>query len=381
MKSDSIKKVMFTIGGWAEDSSSFSRMIASPKKRDNFYTSMLNFMFKWGFDGVQIDWRYPTLLGGQPEDRQNFVILLEELGLIFRHHQLILMVAVLGRANQLHLESYHISEIVKHSDFIHLMMHDEQDPYRLHLAYSAPLRGYENSVAESIEHWKRNGKASEKLILGIPLFVRSYTMDRNQSTVGSPCKGPGRQTKQSHRPGFMTYNEWCVRESKWSRKFDQMAKVPYATLGDQWVSYESPASIWAKMHLLQEHKLGGAMAWTIDVDDFRGTCGESYGLLRVIFAALGDKNALTTEKPTTEATGMCPHDGFKRNGWDCRLYHECRDGERIYYECLEGQYFDENQVMCRPAAEVRCDQNFVIWRPGMPVYNYKNMPLNLKIVE
>lgn len=82
MKWDSIKKVMFTIGGWEEDSSSFSRMVASPKKRDNFFSSMLEFVFRWGFDGVQIDWRYPTLLGGHPEDRQNFVILLEELGLM-----------------------------------------------------------------------------------------------------------------------------------------------------------------------------------------------------------------------------------------------------------------------------------------------------------
>ncbi|XP_033153044.1 chitinase-3-like protein 1 [Drosophila mauritiana] len=381
MKWDSIRKVMFTIGGWEEDSSSFSRMVSSPKKRDNFYSSILEFMFKWGFDGVQIDWRYPTLLGGHPEDRQNFVILLEELGLIFRKNQLILMVAVLGRTNKRILESYNIPEIVKNSDFVHLMLHDEQDPYRLRLAYNAPLVGYEDSVTDSIMHWKRNGGAPEKLILGIPLFVRSFTMDRNQSTVGSACKGPGRPTKLSHRPGFMTYNEWCVQQSKWSRKFDQLAKVPYATRGDQWVSYENPRSIWAKMHLLQKHKLGGAMAWTIDVDDFRGRCGEQHGLLRVIFSALGDKNALTTEKPTTEASGLCPHDGFSRDGWDCRLYHECRDGERIYYECLEGQYFDESQVMCRPAAEVKCDENFVIWRPGMPVYNSDNMPLNLKIVE
>jgi len=124
------------------------------------------------------------------------------------------MVAVLGRTNKRILESYNIPEIVKHSDFIHLMMHDEQDPYRLRLAYNAPLVGYEGSVTDSIMHWKRNGGAPEKLILGIPLFVRSFTMDRNQSTVGSACKGPGRQTKQSHRPGFMTYNEWCVSAPK-----------------------------------------------------------------------------------------------------------------------------------------------------------------------
>jgi len=82
MKCDSIKKVLFTVGGWQEESKHFSRMADSPNKRDNFYTSLIAFLFKWGFDGVQIDWRYPTQRGGQSEDRQNFVLLLEELGLM-----------------------------------------------------------------------------------------------------------------------------------------------------------------------------------------------------------------------------------------------------------------------------------------------------------
>ncbi|XP_017051577.1 chitinase-like protein 3 isoform X2 [Drosophila ficusphila] len=380
MKVDSIKKVLFTVGGWKEESSHFSRMVAAPNMRNNFYTSVIDFMTKWGFDGVQIDWRYPTQQGGYPEDRKNFVLFLEKLSLILREHKFILMVAVSGRTNKRTLESYNIPDIVKNSDFVHLMMHDERDPYRNRLVYNAPLNG-DNSVSDAIKHWKTHGMAPEKLILGIPLFVRSFTMDNNQTEVGSPCKGPGLRTKLSHRPGFMTYNEFCVKESNWIRRFDQVAKVPYAMKGDQWVSYENGQSIWAKMHLLQKQKLGGAIAWTIDVDDFHGNCGERHGLLHVIFAALGDKNALTTEEPTTEASGLCPQDGFWRNGWDCRLYHECNDGERIYYECEEGQYFDEEQLICRPAKEVKCDQNFVIWRPGMPVYSLKNMPINLKIVD
>ncbi|XP_017072591.1 endochitinase [Drosophila eugracilis] len=370
MKSDSIRKVLATIGGWQEDSKHFSNMVASHKKRDNFYNSMLEFVHKWRFDGVQIDWRYPTQGGGQSEDRKNFVLLLEELKLIFREHKLILMVAVLGRTNKRNLESYDIPGIVKNSDFIHLMMHDERDLYRLRLAYNAPLRGSGNGVADAIKLWKSQGKAPEKLILGIPFFVRSYTMDNNQTAVGSLSKGPGKQTKSSRRPGFMTYNEWCVQESSWSKKFDKVAMVPYASKGDQWVSYENPGSIWAKMHMLQQHMLGGAMAWTVDVDDFLGTCGERHGLLRVIFSALGDQNALTTETPTTEPLGLCPFDGFWSNDFDCSLYHECRNGERFYHKCPEGQYFDEIQIDCRPAAEVNC-----------LISHYENWPLDIEIVE
>lgn len=291
------------------------------------------------------------------------------------------MVAVLGRTDAQTLASYDIPGITRNVNFINLMVDDERDKYGMRLSYVAPLHGNTNSVAAAIRHWKKAGQAPQKLILHVPLFGRSYTMDRNQATVGSPCKGPGIQARNSRRAGFTTYNEYCTQASKWSKHFDKVAKVPYATSGDQWLSYEDSESIWAKMHLLKKMKLGGAMAWSIDADDFYGRCGIRYALLNVIFAALGDPSALTTESPTTEAPGICPRDGFARDPWDCRFYHECRQGERVDYECLEGQYFDVAKEYCRPAAEVKCNQDFIIWRPGMPGYNYDNLPLNLKVVE
>ncbi|KAH8290718.1 hypothetical protein KR054_005193, partial [Drosophila jambulina] len=381
LKADSIRKVILSVGGFEEDSQIFSRMVASGAMLEEFSSSLVAFIMKMGYDGAQIDWRYPTQSGGHPEDHRNFVLFLKELSTIFRQHKFILMVVALGRTDKRTLESYDIPGIVHYADFINLMVNDERDKYRKSLAYIAPLYGGTSSVAAAVKHWISVGRAPHKLLLNVPLFGRSYTMDKNQSAVGSPCQGPGLPAKNSQIAGFTTFNEFCVQASKWSKHFDKVAKVPYATRGDQWLSYENSESIWAKMHFLKRNQLGGAMAWTIDADDIFGTCGFQFSLLRTIFTALGDPNVLTTPLPTTVVDGICPHDGFFIDKWECRYYYECRLGKRFEYECIKGQYFDEAKGYCRPEKEVECNQDFVVWRPGMPLYNYQNLPLNLKVVD
>lgn len=45
------------------------------------------------------------------------------------------------------------------------------------------------------------------------------------------------------------------------------------------------------MNYLQRERLGGAMVWSLDLDDFKGTCGQKTPLLNTV------RTAMTPEMP------------------------------------------------------------------------------------
>lgn len=55
---------------------------------------------------------------------------------------------------------------------------------------------------------------------------------------------------------------------------------PYAFKGNQWVGYDDEAIARKKGEYVVANGLGGIMFWSIDNDDFRGTChGKPYPII------------------------------------------------------------------------------------------------------
>lgn len=51
-------------------------MAADENRRKQFAETALKFVIYYGFDGLDLDWEYPTSRGGIPDDKKNFVSLL-----------------------------------------------------------------------------------------------------------------------------------------------------------------------------------------------------------------------------------------------------------------------------------------------------------------
>jgi len=76
-------KTMISVGGWTW-SSLFSDIALTEASREIFAQSAVEFVAKWGFDGVDLDWEYPVEggLGGNhhnPADKENYTLLLKKL--------------------------------------------------------------------------------------------------------------------------------------------------------------------------------------------------------------------------------------------------------------------------------------------------------------
>jgi hypothetical protein len=81
-------KTFLSIGGWAFNDKPtewiFSAMAETPERRGSFIRHTVQYVRKYGFDGIDIDWEFPgdPGRGGKPEDTKNFTALLKE----FRAH-------------------------------------------------------------------------------------------------------------------------------------------------------------------------------------------------------------------------------------------------------------------------------------------------------
>lgn len=70
-------KPMLSVGGGdAGVTPLFSQMASSAATRQVFINSAINYLYLYGFVGLDVDWEYPTFNGGSPQDFQNFITLL-----------------------------------------------------------------------------------------------------------------------------------------------------------------------------------------------------------------------------------------------------------------------------------------------------------------
>jgi chitinase len=76
-------KTVISVGGW-DGSAKFSDAALTDQSRTIFANSCLEFILKYGFDGVDLDWEYPVAGGKpgnikRPEDKQNFTLLVQKI--------------------------------------------------------------------------------------------------------------------------------------------------------------------------------------------------------------------------------------------------------------------------------------------------------------
>ncbi|KAG5669845.1 hypothetical protein PVAND_000136 [Polypedilum vanderplanki] len=263
-------KLMASIGGWNMGTALFTRIASNPGLRSRFASSVLDLLQKFDFDGFDLDWEYPN-------DKVIFIEMLKELKNKLQPAGKIFTIAVGATAYRAH-ESYDIGNIIPQVDFINLMTYDLHGSWDHKTGINSPLYSNDQlSVNDCVKFWLSQGCPKEKLILGISLYGRSFTLaNQNNHGIGqSAWNGRGGKFVPGEA-GFLPYNEICtnVKFNGWTRVFDQSQKAPYSYKGDQWVGYDDLESINLKLDYIINNNLGGAMFWSIETDDFGNICGD-----------------------------------------------------------------------------------------------------------
>jgi len=294
-------KVSIAIGGWTDSKGSkYSDMVTDPKKRANFVSHVTKFIGEHNFDGLDLDWEYPRCwqanCNGPRTDKANFVKLTQELQAAFKPHGYILSAAV-GASKWTVGQAYDIKALGQSLDFINLMTYDLAGIWDRKTGHHSQLfvhpKNSHNFLNSdwAMKHWVSQGAPANKMIMGIPLYGRSFTLGNKANTgLNSGCWKAGKKGPFTGEAGFLAYYEICadIKKGGWTIVQDPTGAMgPYAYKGDQWVGYDDQAMIAKKTAYIKKEGYGGAMVWDITMDDFHNLCGEgSWPLMKAIAKGL-----------------------------------------------------------------------------------------------
>ncbi|CAH1179462.1 unnamed protein product [Phaedon cochleariae] len=310
-------KTMLAIGGWNEGSSRFSSMVANPDRRKEFVKNAIKFLRLNHFDGLDLDWEYPSFRdGGKPRDRDNYAQLVQELREEFDREssktgrsRLLLTMAVPAGIEYIN-KGYDVPKLTKYLDWMNILSYDYHSAFEPAVNHHAPLYSLEEdseynyegdlNIDHTIKHYLELGAEPNKLVLGIPTYGRSYTLfNPDAFEIGSPADGPGEMGEATRENGYLAYYEICdyVKNQDWEvEQPNSKAMGPYAFKENQWVGYDDEDIVRRKAEYVAENSLGGIMFWAIDNDDFRGDChGKAYPLIEAGREALLKAYGLTED--------------------------------------------------------------------------------------
>lgn len=294
-------KTTIAVGGWAHGGEKFSRMAAFRKRRQTFVQSVVRFLEQYGFDGLEIAWLYPgnPERGGNANDKDNLVYLVEDLKRAFQKIGKGWEVSVQVPLDKTRLDAgYDIADLCDASDFVHLIGYDLRGWWNNFADVHSPMADRSHdmgnfrgiNVQAGVQHWLTNRCLPNKMVLGVPLFGRTYTLaNPQQNGIGSQTTGPGQAGRYTHEAGYLGYCEICpnfllrspVARSPWPMMWDDVGKCPYTYRGREWIGYEDEQSLEEKIKYVKEKQLAGIYAFSLDLDDYLGDCSdEPYPLTR-----------------------------------------------------------------------------------------------------
>ncbi|CAG5131527.1 unnamed protein product [Candidula unifasciata] len=286
-KNPSLKN-MIAVGGWSLGSDPFHHVVNSAASRTEFVTSTVKFLRDHKFDGLDIDWEYPANRGSPADDKHKFTLLLQQLRQAFDseasgNNRLQLSAAVAAGKGEID-SAYEVAAISQYLDWINLMTYDMHgSDWESVTGHNSPLypHGSGNTYSDQFNvqwaanYWAQKGAPKNKIVIGLPLYGRSFTLSSSNTGLGAPATA-GHAGPYVRSEGYLSYYEICEIINKGATLHhisDQHA--PYLVSGNQWIGFDNEDSLREKVQFVKDNGFGGTMVWALDLDDVKGKfCGK-----------------------------------------------------------------------------------------------------------
>ena len=261
-------KVVWSFGGWTW-SGGFGQAAANAQAfADSCYNLVNDARWSDVFDGIDIDWEYPNACGLSCDSSgpAAYTTLIAALRARFGNQ---LVTSAIG-AGSAKLNAADYGPAAQYLDFYMLMTYDFFGAFDADgpTAPHSPLTGYAGiPIADfhsdnGVQLLKSFGVPSEKILLGIGFYGRGWT-GVSQSAPGGAASGAAQGTYEAGIEDYKVLKNSCPATGV-------VAGTAYAYCGNNWWSYDTPATIQGKMNYVNQQGLGGAFFWEFSGDTANG---------------------------------------------------------------------------------------------------------------
>uniref|UniRef100_A0A8H7K5J4 chitinase n=1 Tax=Bionectria ochroleuca TaxID=29856 RepID=A0A8H7K5J4_BIOOC len=300
-------KLVLSIGGWTW-SQNFASVAASEETRSTFAQTAVALMKDWGFDGIDIDWEYPA----SEKQGEDLLLLLQAIRQELdryasqhandHHFQL----SIAAPAGPQHFEKLPLGKLGNVIDNFYLMAYDYAGSFSQFSGHQANLYADDSnpnvtpfSTDAAIKAYSRSGVPPSKIILGMPIYGRSF---QNTVGLGQVFTGVG---GGSWEKGVWDYK--VLPKLGAEVKHDGVSGAYYSYDGSskELVTFDTTDAVLDKIQYIHKLGLGGSMFWEASADK-----NDTSSLIATSYSSLGniDSSPNWLDYPTSQylniATGM-----------------------------------------------------------------------------
>ena len=188
-------KTLIAVGGWNFDQSRFVDVASTSAKRTTFANSVVTFLNSHDFDGIDIDWEYPTTRQGSPQDYVNYPKLCQALRIAFDaaghsssdSNPWLITIATSINVYKIQ-QGYDMLSMALYVDWFNIMSYD------IYGAWDTTAGSHTDMtyIKSTMNYIFSLGVPRQQLVLGLAAYGRSARLSSTScTTVGCAINGAG----------------------------------------------------------------------------------------------------------------------------------------------------------------------------------------------
>lgn len=261
-----IRIILSLSGG---ENNGFSSSANTPEKRKELVCNVVKAVREYDFDGVDVDWEFPTVNGIEEERDWHTELLslfrteLDNINPLRRY-----WLSIAAPSGSWCFKVIDLQHSIQYLDYVNLMTYDMAAGSRLTCHHTAAYAMSDStikeaSVAENLDIFSSYGIPIDKILIGAAFYSRQWKNVSNKNEGLFVFT----ESPSNYGPRYSDLLKNYINLNGYTRYWDNNSKAPYLFNGENFITYDDPESLAIKCRMVRETGAAGIMIWEYSYDE------------------------------------------------------------------------------------------------------------------